>query len=73
MTVAMGARVSPWMDAQQAAEYTALPVAEIARAIARRDLPATSTHPERPRVWMMRARDVEVWAEGRNSGELEHP
>ena len=57
-------RISPWMEAEDAATYAGVPLVILAGAVARGELVGVRTHPVRS-GWMVRARDVEAWAERR--------
>ena len=55
------AATNAWLDVPAAARYATVRPDEVLKAIARRDLPAVTTHPDRPGAWMMRREDVEAW------------
>ena len=52
------------MDVEDAAAYAGVPLVILAAAVSRGELIGVSTQPPRS-TWMVRARDVEVWAECR--------
>lgn len=57
-----------WLDVAEAAEWVGVPAERVRRAIARRRLPAVSSHPARPGHWMVRLDDLEAWAGGVGGG-----
>lgn len=70
MTIKWDSHASPWMDAEDAAAYAGVALVIVAAAVARGELSAVTTHPLRPWEPMLRARDVEAWAERRASVAL---
>ena len=55
-----------WMDLTVAADYVAVPYAELVAAATKGELDATVTHPRRPGDWMVRMGAVEEWARRRS-------
>ncbi len=50
-----------WVDLRLAAEYADIPVDVMVQAVTAREVPAISTHPERPGDWMVTLADVDQW------------
>jgi hypothetical protein len=55
----------PWLDLVDAAAYASVYLTDIVGAVGRNELPAVTSLPTRMGDWMVRAREVEAWAERR--------
>jgi hypothetical protein len=55
------------VDLRMAAEYAGVELRDIIAAVARKELPASAGHRDRPGVCMTRLRDVDAWAAARRS------
>ena len=50
-----------WMDVPDAAQYAGVARDDVQAAINTRQVPAITSHPRRPGVWMVRLSDLDAW------------
>jgi len=50
-----------WMDVPTAAQYAGVTRDDLQAAINTRQVPAITSHPRRPGVWMVRLADLDAW------------
>ncbi len=55
----------PWLDLADAAAYASVYLSDMVGAVGRNEIRAVTSLPTRMGDWMVRARDVEAWAERR--------